>query len=217
MRRKNIWLLLAFSAFLVLIFSSCFMAKTIPEVSGYAQYYDNGSFTKSGITVELELLSSDTPTIVSSVVTTTDSKGYYYFSNVAKPSTGEFYSLVFTKGSKSNEFEVRKIPFFSNMTTISSGTCGVLTIKATHTTSDMKSVGFEVKRSDGKIFFSRPFQWFDSTGYNDYVDSVPYGTYTVTPFYLDNESKVQSLTSIATTVTLSSTDYIIDIPFDLSK
>jgi hypothetical protein len=215
MGKKKIYLLIIISAFLVLIFSSCFVAKTIPQVSGYAQYYDGSLFSKSDITVTLSLITPSSFTNIATV--TTDSKGYYYFSNVTKPSTSEFYSLVFTKGSKTNEFEIRNIPFFSNMTTISSATCGTLTIKATHTTSDMKSIGFEVKRSDGVVFFSRPFQWYDSTGYSDYVDSLPYGSYTVTPFYLDSESKVVSLTSIATIVTLSSTKNYIDIPFDLSK
>ncbi len=215
MGKKKIYLLISISVFLTLIFSSCFMAKGVPEVSGYAQFYDGSNFSADAIQVKLSLLDSNTGA-VATYTTTTDSKGYYSFSKVAKAAAGQFYTLEFSKGSADDEFEFEKIPFFSKMMTISSADGGYLTITATHVTSDAKIVGFEIARSsDGKLLFSRPFQWFDSsTGYNDYID-VPYGSYDVSLYYFDSKGKL--ITPKSTPINLSSGNSYITIKFDMSK
>ena len=211
MGKKKIYLLISISVFLTLIFSSCFMAKGVPEVSGYAQFYDGSNFSADAIQVKLSLLDGNTGA-VATYTTTTDSKGYYSFSKVAKAAAGQFYTLEFSKGSADDEFEFEKIPFFSKMMTISSADGGYLTITATHVTSDAKIVGFEIARSsDGKLFFSRPFQWFNSSGYSDSLD-VPNGSYDVSLYYIDSKGKLTKPKTISVTVPTNDS-----IEFDMSK
>ena len=212
--RKKLLILSLFTVILVLVLSSCFMLSASPDVKGYVQYYDGSTFTTDSIKVTLEELGN--VTTPSSVVVAADSKGYYSFSGVKLHDKDNFFSLIFEKNGNSAEFEFEKLPLYSEMTTIApNDICGYIHVNATHVGADMENVGVEVvRKSDGKLFFSRPFQrkWDDGT-YSDGLD-VPEGDYSVKVFYYDSSMKKITVKSTDVSLTAGNSK---DVNFDLEK
>jgi hypothetical protein len=211
---KKIFLLVIIGALGIFLLSSCFTVETKPIVSGYVQYFDGSNFSTDNISVELMKLDDSIGVVASSTVIT-NSKGLYAFSENESLKNGDFYSLNFKKGTKETGFELASYPYFSAMTTIFKTAGNNLTIKATHTDSSKGCPGFEVKRkSDGKLLFSRLFQWKWPNGiYDDYVN-LPDGTYEVSLCYLNSKDKKPVKTVI---VTFDTTNSSTTITFDLSK
>ncbi len=186
-----------------------------PLVSGRAQYYDGSNFTYNNIHVTL-ICHNDTNSATYNTIT--DEDGNYAFWDVDGTING-FYSLVFNKYDSSAEFEIDSLHYYSEMTTIYATygiALGNVSISAKNVDLSKGNAGIRVTRqSDGKVFFSRLFQWNYGDGtYGDSID-LPYGTYDVSFHYFNapgQETPVQTKT-----ITLDSdTDYA-EITFDLSE